>query len=672
MKDSRKYIWLSRETDDSYAEFEDRFSYEEGPVQLEITADYQFAAYINGVLAANSQYADLPEYKVVSRYDVAHLCHPGENILTVKAYHPAADYFQSCKMTACVSYALVTGEKILAASSGRTRCREDRSYRPGTVLTPQLGLGYVYDFTAQPAPWAQATVVEPGFAEADKPIANTDLTDMPARPVVTGAYMACGGDTPGAFMQNAWQSPENSMLDQFPVTVRAESGDGVYLLWDLGEESAGYPYFDLTCGEEAAAWLGWGEHLVDGRIRTQISIRSFAVELTLKAGKNCFADYLRRLGCRYLCLYVRTNKPVTVHRAGLLEERYPFRKLQKDFGDRLLNRLYAVGQRTLELCAHQHYEDCPWREQALYGMDSRNQMLFGYTAFEEFAFPRANLTLMAKCLGEDGLLHLCPPSRSSITIPSFSAYWVLACGEYIRAHADAAFIKEVLPAVERVMEVFIAQTANGTVHTLGPKRYWNFHEWSEGLDEGGPHRPDDIQPYPDAPLSAICCRAAEAAAQLEALAGNAAAARRYQEFADVLAAGFARFYVPEKGLYTSYLRDGKPDGFHELTQALLLSTGKLQGQPKDNVIRALQEEGQLVPITLSGMALKYEGLLNEADARKYVLEDMIRRFAPMARQSGTYWETALGQRDFENAGSLCHGWSAVPCYVLDRIYNIGG
>ncbi len=665
MTDIRTYIWLPEEQDDSYAEFRDEFTWEAGTVTLEITADYQFAAYVNGVFAANSQFADLPEYKAVSRYDITHLCRPGPNVLTVKASHPAADYFQSYKMTACISYALLSGEEVLAASSKNTRCRPDTAYSLGDLLTPQLGMGYAYDFTAAPAPWGPVRVVEPGFTEVQKPIANTFLVDMPARPGVIGEFRWNGGGTAGEKMQRAWQFPTDSMADRFPVTAKAGSGDGVYLLCDIGEETTGYPYFIMDCGEEATAYLGWGEHLTDGRIRTSISIRNFAVTIRLKPGRNDFSDYLRRIGCRYLCLYVRTQAPVTLHAAGIYEERYPFRQVEKNFGDRLLNQLYAAGRRTLELCAHQHYEDCPWREQALYGMDSRNQMLFGYGVFREYQFPRANLTLMAKCLGQDGLLHLCPPSRSSITIPSFSAYWVLACGEYAQANPDEAFVQEVLPAMERVMEVFMAQTRDGTVHTLGPTRYWNFHEWSDGLDEGGPHRPDDIVPYPDAPLSAICCRAAEATARL----AQGETRARYQEYADTLAAGFDRFYVPEKGLFASYIRGGAPEGWHELTQALLLSTGKLTGARKEAVVQALMGSDELVPITLSGMALKYEGLLKYTDARDFVLEDMVRRFAPMAEAGSTYWETALGQRDFENAGSLCHGWSAVPCYVLDELFG---
>lgn len=35
---------------------------------------------------------------------------------------------------------------------------------------------------------------------------------------------------------------------------------------------------------------------------------------------------------------------------------------------------------------HEHYEDYPWREQALYAFDSRNQALYGYYAFGNYDF----------------------------------------------------------------------------------------------------------------------------------------------------------------------------------------------------------------------------------------------------------------------------------------------
>ncbi len=647
------YVWLAHQEDDSYAWFADSFTYTQGRAELSITAENQFAAYVNGELAANSQYADLPEYKAVSRYDITALCRKGSNTLTVLAYHPGQEWSQSRKMTACVRYAVTAEKTLLAASSAKTQCRQAVSYSPGDIITGQLGLGYGYDFTAEEKPWENATVVEPGFTCVPKPIANTYLTDRPARLLQTGPYRENGGHTAAELVYGA-------LLEQ--------EGTGQYFLLDLGGESAGYPYFSLTCEEKTAAYLGWGEHLADGRIRTAISGRNFTVPITLRAGRNDFSDYLRRIGCRYLCLFVESQKSVKLHGAGLWEERYPLKKPPVDLGKDIYNALFETGRRTLELCMHQHYEDCPWREQALYGMDSRNQMLFGYYAFREYHFPRANLELMARCIEADGLLPLCPPSRNTITIPSFSAYWVLAVYENACADYREDFVKGMLPYIRKVIDTFRSYTRDGAVHTLPETRYWNFHEWSEGLDGGAIFRDYEIASVPDAALSAICCRAAAAAAALENMVGSREAGEQYDAYARELADGFVQFYVPEMQAFASYIREGRPEGFHQLTQALLLSTGYLTGEAGACAVRALQNGEALVPITLSGMVLKYEALLQHADALDYVLEDLVRVFSPMLQgESGTYWETALGQQDFENAGSLCHGWSAVACYVLGRL-----
>lgn len=63
--------------------------------------------------------------------------------------------------------------------------------------------------------------------------------------------------------------------------------------------------------------------------------------------------------------------------------RIPVENGEKQFDDKLLQKIYDVSVYTLKCCMHEHYEDCPWREQALYTMDSRNQMLCGYYAFKD-------------------------------------------------------------------------------------------------------------------------------------------------------------------------------------------------------------------------------------------------------------------------------------------------
>ena len=65
----------------------------------------------------------------------------------------------------------------------------------------------------------------------------------------------------------------------------------------------------------------------------------------------------------------------------------------------------------------------------------------------------------------------------------------------------------------------------------------------------------------------------------------------------------------------------------------------------------------------------YDALLSFGDRYKnYILADMKRKYAHMLnRGATTFWETELGAEDFGGAGSLCHGWSAIPVYYLSLL-----
>ena len=52
---------------------------------------------------------------------------------------------------------------------------------------------------------------------------------------------------------------------------------------------------------------------------------------------------------------------------------------------------------------------------------------------------------------------------------------------------------------------------------------------------------------------------------------------------------------------------------------------------------------------------------------RYVFADIARQWGHMLYNNATtFWETIAGSSDFGNAGSLCHGWSAIPIYFYHR------
>ena len=97
---------------------------------------------------------------------------------------------------------------------------------------------------------------------------------------------------------------------------------------------------------------------------------------------------------------------------------------------------------------------------------------------------------------------------------------------------------------------------------------------------------------------------------------------------------------------------------------------------KQNILKILVSNGnadlsfKIVPNTLSMNSFRFDALLRE-DHGKYsqnILDEIDRVYGYMLeRGATTFWETIKGADDFKGAGSLCHGWSALPIYYYSML-----
>ena len=88
-------------------------------------------------------------------------------------------------------------------------------------------------------------------------------------------------------------------------------------------------------------------------------------------------------------------------------------------------------------------------------------------------------------------------------------------------------------------------------------------------------------------------------------------------------------------------------------------------EEKETICRAIAS-GKLLSGTLSLKTFKYDALLSVGDKYKdYIIDEIKREYLYMLSQGADCtWETIEGKKAFANAGSLCHGWSAIPAYYL--------
>ena len=411
-----KWIWAEGyDSVNVYIDAEVSFTKKPGQtVTMAVSVDTNYAFELGGRLFFG-QYADYPFDKVYDLLDLTDAAADGENRLMIRCWHQGDDSSTVRGETAGLIFEIFADGACIAASSPETVVRPVAGYAMGPIehVSGQLGYSFRFDSRVPEAEPVRTVLPDKPLPRRERPIRKLMLgEDEPAVVAVTGSYRENGGDTMGKRMQFAsLRFGEQNRRRRFPsedgLALRAEEGeDGVFILIDTERENAGLLSLDLDVPEEAEILVGWGEQLDDLRVRAFVGNRNFCASYTAHAGRNRFVHPFRRLGMRYLELHI-ASKEAVIRYAGIKRTDYPLEhEMAFSCADSLHTRIFDVAKRTLLMCMHEHYEDCPWREQALYTMDSRNQMLCGYLAFHELDFPKASIRLMAQSIRDDNSLVL--------------------------------------------------------------------------------------------------------------------------------------------------------------------------------------------------------------------------------------------------------------------------
>ncbi len=638
MSELSKWIWASGlEGNDIYCDFYEEFDYSgDGALSFKVSADSNYALYINGTWVESGQYPDFPYYKIYDEFDITKFCRRGKNSLAVTVWHYGEYNMSYFPGKPALRYELSSGDKLIAYSRAGIPCRRSVEYENGACkwITGQLGYSFHYDATANDG-WRLGELN--GFEPAVTVEQDLPLSLRPIKKLTVADRVEC-------------------------ETLIAENG--THFLYDIGREEVGYLTLKLTSEKKQKLLITYGEHIIDGCVRRRIGSRDFSMEVTVGEGETVYMNPYRRLGLRYLEVFAEA--PIVPEYVSVCPVFYPLgRKQGVKLENELDRRIYDVCVRTLELCMHEHYEDCPWREQALYCLDSRNQMLCGYYAFGETEFPRANLKLMSRERREDGLLSICFPTANHLAIPSFSLHYFTQVWEYYCESKDADFLREIYPKLCSVLKVFTDRIdESGCATSFVGKQYWNFYEWEDGLS--GNLGSADGECY-EAALNLLLIIAIRNMCKISDVIGSD---NVFEPMIQALTEGVRkRFYKADEGIFYNREDDGKVS---ELVNSLAILAGAVSDEEAEAIAEriASPETSGLTPATLSMLCFKYDALLtvNKEKYRDVIINDIRVKYGKMLDEGATsFWETEDGAAAFGNAGSLCHGWSALPIYYYELL-----
>ena len=702
------WMWTDKldNTPDLYRLFRNEFVYTPGtePVFLELAVCSTFDLLINGKTLSGQQVSDFPDAPTGACFDVTDMLTPGRNQILLQVHYVGEDFLTGLTGKPFVKIALHRKDELLLSGGDSWECCADTRYHSGLCckVTPQLG--FAFEYSAQKSlpedGWKKAAVLNdvfegivvskrsvPQLSEFSRPEAEVVQTGVFRRIAREGSFAhLCMTDAlsfvpffdfydgvdQAFFIQHANRNfklfPDGSAPLKIKEPAAFAEADGVYVVLDLGREQVGYLTLDMIAPAGTIVDIAHGEHLASGRVAAQIENRNFTDRYVCREGKNKFVFRHRRLGGRYIELHISTAGPVQINYCGITPLELPLpQESSFECEDRIVVKNRELAVRTLNLCMHEHYEDCPWREQALYGYDSRNQMLYGYYVWGNYKFAANSIDLLGKSFDGERYFSLSAPGRlQSRTIPIFTLIWITELLEYQLFSGDGNLFARWQNLVDRILDTALANKVPGREEFYHPgeeAHIWNFCEWNDRLC--------DVREHPSSHYNVYLYEALTAAAKLHLFAGNSSRSAELYAFAGRLGKALKEYFWSDAlKVFMLTQNDGSLKEYEHI-QAIFIAN-ELAEEYKTELLQSFISR-RLNGISFSGLPYFVKALRRLGkEGRAYLYDYLDELLTPMLLSGATsLWETADGSTAFNRAGSLCHAWSSVmPYYCGSQILGV--
>ena len=705
-----KWIWDKTKcgAPDSYKAFRKSFDLDEVPsmAAVQIAADSTFALFINGVRLPGGQFSDYPRDRSYSTFDIQPYLKVGRNVIAVSVHYIGAKFHVYLPGIASLRAVLFSGRTVICATDDTWKCADEPGYLSGSKRAMTFQAGFIFEYDARKeVPWKEAdfddsswdnagvyTDEEAPLALSPRPVPQLDeLAEV--KPAFEFGGWICRNESSEkfpaqmcfedllrpeykevildleAFIHDPVRSRNALVLggdDEEFITVKKPDGsrgeNGVMLLLDLKKEECGFLHLRIKASAGTVIDIAHGEHLVYGRVLSAKDRYNFADRYICKEGLNDFIYPHRRIGGRYLELHITSmGEATSINTLTLIPLRLPLPQPARfSCEDGELLRLHEISRHTMTLCMHEHYEDCPWREQALWNFDARIQMLLGYYVWGNYQFVEASLDLMRKsCV--DGFLSLTEPGDATLrTIPMFSFAYIVALKERLLFGDFWDGLQTHLATVDEIINNAL-QYKEGELYFLPENpRFWHFYEWVGEICNMGR--------YPQSLWNIYLFEALKAASYLHDAMGNSERAQALAEIAEKLGPAIEETFREDE-LYGVEL-PGKNRYAYALTQCLMITQGLVPEERMPLLWKSLNS-GKLIDVSTQNQLFEMEALMNcTPESRAKYVENLYKKYKPMLEfGASTTWETGAGPSDMGGCGSLCHAWSSAPAFLLPLAFD---
>lgn len=460
----------------------------------------------------------------------------------------------------------------------------------------------------------------------------------------------------------AWQG---LITQDKPLTIAAHTAVTVVL--DRGHLTNAYPALVVSGGSSADILATWSEAPVEpvtGKKgnRNEVTGRKIVGHqdrFIPDGGEHrTFETYWFR-PFRYAEVTIQTaGQPLTIERFDLFFTGYPFEQnatFEPAGPDLGLERIRELGWRTLRLCAHETFYDCPHYEQLQYVGDTRIMAVLIYLESGDDRLARKAIDDFYSSRLPDGLTSSRWPCRLRQVIPPFSLYWIGMLHDFWRYRGDLAFLQGYLPTVRGILDWF--RTRRGDDGLLGPMPYWCFCDWTTGWAHGVPPGTSEGG---STLLSLLLAQALGWSADLHAVAGMDTHVQQMRNLRGAIEQAVqADCWDASKQAYAD-TPERKTFSVHVQIQSVLngLEEGKAA---RDLLLRSVPDLGGKAGFTPLGTPYWYYYLflaMRQTDLADRVLELM----GPWQRMLDDGMTTCT--EVFGESRSDCHAWGDSPNIVF--------
>jgi alpha-L-rhamnosidase len=366
---------------------------------------------------------------------------------------------------------------------------------------------------------------------------------------------------------------------------------------------------------------------------------------------------------RFVQLDIQTkSEPLTIEQFDYRETAYPLQtKTKVSTSDVSLNNVWDISERTLRLCMHETYEDCPFYEQLQYAMDSRSQILYTYMVSADDRLARKCMDDFRRSQRYDGLLNCSYPTYGPNVIPGFSLYYIMMIYDHMMFFGDKELIKYHIPTIDSILDYFDRNLndqglvgKNGGLN--GQDRFWSFVDWTEQWDKttGVPRA---ILKGPITMESLLYVMGLQHAAKLTAYIGREEVGKEYIKRAEKVQKAINQFCKGENGL----IQDGPGiEDYSQHCQVFAILTETID-----------KEEGAI----LLSKALDDPSYSKCSVAMSFYLFRAVEK-AGMYEKTKDLWEIwrrmvennlTTCVEDDVNERSDCHAWGSLILYEIPAV-----